>query len=141
MYRYIQKKYGDCLFIILGNGEQRKYLESYSANKGIKNIVVFKGNRPPEEVADYIGTSDGFLVGSYYEGFSVAMVEAFASCRPIVSTNVSGAKDLIIEGKNGFIVNNRNPTTYAEAIYNALCLKSIIHVNAKLIEKYDERKM
>lgn len=50
------------------------------------------------------------------------MVEELACGKPIVSTPVSGASRLVQPGKNGFIVQERHPVAYADAIEAALTL-------------------
>jgi glycosyltransferase involved in cell wall biosynthesis len=135
-----KNKYGDCQLLIVGDGEQYDYLNNYVVKKGLQEDVLFLGNCTSERVAEYIGASDIFVVGSYYEGFSVAMVEAVVSGRPIVSTEVSGAKDLIKFGVNGYIVSERNPTLFVESMKKALFLEEeAINYSKLYSNKYDER--
>jgi len=63
-------------------------------------------------------------MGSHIEGWPTSMVEALACGKNIISTNVSGAKDMIYEKKNGFIVFERDPILYAKAMENGLELNN-----------------
>jgi glycosyltransferase involved in cell wall biosynthesis len=70
----------------------------------------------------YYNAADLVLVGSHMEGWSIAMVEALACGKNIVSTNVSGAGDMISNGKNGFIVESRNSELFAKKMTEAIKL-------------------
>jgi glycosyltransferase involved in cell wall biosynthesis len=112
----------DGLLLIVGDGEERQSLERLTQRLGIAGSVRFLGMRPPEQVGEFIAAADAGLFASYTEGFSVAMVEQLACGRPIVSTNVSGAHDLIVEGKNGFILPDRSVESYARRMLDVLDL-------------------
>jgi UDP-glucose:(heptosyl)LPS alpha-1,3-glucosyltransferase len=69
--------------------------------------------------------SDIFVFPTYYEAFSLATLEAAAAGLPILMTRVNGSDEILIENKNGYLI-ERNATNIAEKI------ESII---------YDEKKM
>jgi glycosyltransferase involved in cell wall biosynthesis len=82
------------------------------------------------------------VVGSFQEGFSVAMVEELACGRPIVSTSVSGADEMIIEGQNGYVVKSRDPAEFAGRMLAAARLPEAGRVSRGLAEtRYSERKL
>ena len=112
----------DALLLIVGDGEERQSLERFAQRLGIAGSVRFLGLRPPEQVAELIACADAGLFASYTEGFSVAMVEQLACGRPIVSTDVSGAHDLIVDGTNGYILLHRDVTAYAQRMLDVLHL-------------------
>jgi glycosyltransferase involved in cell wall biosynthesis len=114
----------DALLLIVGDGEERQNLERLALRLEIADSVRFLGMRPPEQVAELIACADAGLFASYTEGFSVAMVEQIASGRPILSTDVSGAHDLIVDGKNGFILPDRDGKSYAQRMLDVLDLPS-----------------
>jgi glycosyltransferase involved in cell wall biosynthesis len=72
----------------------------------------------------YLACADAGLFASYQEGFSVAMVEQLACGCPILSTDVSGARDLIVDGKNGYVLPNRSVQLYARRMLDMLDLPS-----------------
>jgi len=53
---------------------------------------------------------------SYREGISKSLIEAAACGKPLVATDVPGCRDVVIDGKNGFLVPPRDSTKLAEAI-------------------------
>jgi glycosyltransferase involved in cell wall biosynthesis len=133
------KEFHNASLIVLGDGEEKDNLQLLTNKLNLHSKIHFLGNRPPKEVADYIGCSDCCVVGSYAEGFSNAMIEEIACGRPVVSTNISGATDLIMEGENGFIVNERDPILFANRMHMALNLNNAENISRELaINKYSE---
>ncbi|MBN1972129.1 MAG: glycosyltransferase family 4 protein [Sedimentisphaerales bacterium] len=120
----------------VGDGEDRKLLSNRIAKSKFAKSIKITGFLSPHEVARYINAADIVVVGSHFEGWSVAMVEALACGKPIVTTDVSGAREMIIEGKNGFIVENRHPKSFSEAMCRTLALKEVEHISLTIANKY-----
>ena len=99
--------------------------------------VRITGFQKPGQVVSYLNAANVAVVGSYVEGWSASMLEALACGKPIVSTEVSGAKAMVIEGRNGFIVNNRDPVRFSEAMQKALQLPEAERVSRSIAAEYD----
>ena len=80
-------------FVIIGDGELREELMSYSAALGLSDIVIFCGwaRDLPEVYADL----DILVLTSINEGTPVSIIEAMASAVPVISTDAGGVRDLI----------------------------------------------
>ena len=61
-----------------------------------------------------------FAHAAHYEGLPTVLLEALACSRPVVSTAVSGALDVVEDGVNGLLVPARSPETLADAICRLL---------------------
>ncbi|MBA2881471.1 glycosyltransferase involved in cell wall biosynthesis [Desulfosalsimonas propionicica] len=122
--------------VLVGDGEDREKLKNMAYHLGIIEDIIFAGIVPSGEVALYMNAADALVVGSFQEGWSVAMVEAISCGLPIVSTNVSGARDLICNGFNGYVVDTRNPEVFAKAINSALNIKDAATYSLQIAEKY-----
>jgi glycosyltransferase involved in cell wall biosynthesis len=133
--KIVKKSRPAALLLIVGDGEERPSLERLARHMGLADSVRFLGMRPPEQVAELIACADAGLFASYTEGFSVAMVEQLACGRPIVSTDVSGARDLIGEGKNGFILSDRRVESYAQRMLEVLDLPAAERFGRDLVVK------
>ena len=71
-------------------------------------------HRPPQEkIKDIYASCDLWIVGSRIEGFHLPPIEAMACRTPVVSTRVGGPEDLIVDGKNGYIVDIEDDDTLA----------------------------
>lgn len=114
------KRYGDAHLVFIGDGEDRKALEAYITKLNLQVQISITGRVTAREIVTYMNTSAALLVGSVVEGWSLAMLEALACGIPVVSTVVSGARDMICEGKNGYLVLKRNPELFADYMHKVL---------------------
>ena len=80
-------------FLVVGDGEERQFLEGYIDHLGIKDKVVFTGWEKdlPRIYADL----DILALTSLNEGTPVSVIEAMAAGVPVISTGVGGIKDLL----------------------------------------------
>jgi glycosyltransferase involved in cell wall biosynthesis len=119
-FQLVRQSRPDALLLIVGDGEDRQRLTARVRSEGLADSVRFFGMQPPQEVARFIACADAGLFASYEEGFSVAMVEQLACGRPMVTTDVSGAHELIVDGRNGFILPTRDVAAYARRMLDVL---------------------
>lgn len=96
------------ILVIVGNGEEELHLKNHVKKINLSDKVLFMGIMSSSNVRNIICSSNACLFGSHNEGFSFSMLEILSCGRPIVTTNVSGTKELIIENKTGFVINERN---------------------------------
>lgn len=89
--------------MIVGDGDQRAFLEQYSKEKGYSNIR-FVGLVPHAEVNQYYDDADIFVLPSVRECGGAVVLEAMARGLPVIATNWGGPADYITEG-NGYLVN------------------------------------
>lgn len=100
----LKDKYPDYTLTIYGEGELRSSLEVLIGRLGITERVFLPGVIP--DVAKQIDRAALFLLTSYSEGVSNALIEALASGLPVISTDVpsGGTAELITDGENGLII-------------------------------------
>jgi len=122
--------------VFIGDGEDRPRLEAMAAKLRLADHVRVTGFLPTAGVGQWLNAADVALVGSFSEGWSVAMLEALACGKPLVSTDVSGARHMIREAENGFIVRSRDPEEYAGAVRRALELRDASRVSLELAQQY-----
>jgi glycosyltransferase involved in cell wall biosynthesis len=85
---------------------------------GISADVYFTGRC--ERVADLLAVSDVCVLSSKAEGFSNSILEYMAASRPVVATDVGGAREAIIDGRTGFIVSPGDGTAMAVRLIELL---------------------
>lgn len=100
-------------FIILGEGSQRKLLETQIQNNRLSNIIL-AGHQ--EETGKFYQMADIFVLSSLFEGTPNVILEAMTHRLPVIATAVNGVKEIIEHGKNGYII----PAQNALAIYQQL---------------------
>lgn len=91
---------------------------AYDNTDGLLNpymdYVTFTGRITHDKVAEILKKSDFFIFPSLGDGLGLAVLEALACGLPCIVTKNTGAKDAIIDGKNGFIVNIQDADALAE---------------------------
>jgi len=108
------KEKPETVFVFLGEGELQKQMEERALQLGIRDRVKFLGWRP--DVPAIMSTFDVFAFPSLNEGMGKALVEAMALGKPVVASNVSGIRDLVVNGENGFFVPPAQPELLAKRI-------------------------
>ena len=87
---------------IYGEGPCRNELEKQIEELGLKESVFLPGNK--KNVHELIADAELFVLTSNYEGMPNALIEAMCLGLPVISTKVSGATDLVIDGENGALI-------------------------------------
>jgi glycosyltransferase involved in cell wall biosynthesis len=131
----------DANMFFVGDGEDRELLEIRIRKYGLDNCVKVTGFMPQIGVASYLTAADLVVVGSLAEGWSTSMAEALACGCTIVSTDVSGARDMIVPGKNGFVVEKCSPQTFAKAMDLACKIPDARRTSLELAQQYSVRNM
>lgn len=126
-FRLVVASRRDARFYFVGDGEDRHKIERKLREDGLGERVYITGPVPPRGIAAYLNAADVFVLGSHFEGWPTAMVEALATGKPIVSTAVSAAAELVEPGKNGYIVSSRDPQLFCDAMVKALSLEARVH--------------
>lgn len=100
----LKDRYPEYTLTIYGEGELHGYLEELSGKLGISDRVFLPGVIP--DVAAQIEKAALFLLTSYSEGVSNALIEALATGLPVISTDVpsGGTVELMTDGVNGLII-------------------------------------
>jgi glycosyltransferase involved in cell wall biosynthesis len=124
------------LLVFVGDGEDRPRVLAEAQALGVAENIRITGFVPPGAVRQYLNAADACVVGSYSEGWSVAMLEALACGKPMVSTAVSGSRDMISEGRNGFVVTERDPQQFAAAVRHAVELPGAARVSREIAARY-----
>jgi len=102
------------LFLV-GKGPNETYLKT--TYKDVTNLH-FLGWR--EDVPQLLRASDVFVLPSLREAFGLALVEAMASGVAVVATDNGGTKDIVEDGKTGYLLPPANSDRLAEAIRTLL---------------------
>lgn len=104
----------DIFYVICGKGQLMEYLKNLSHELGISENVIFLGFR--QDIAELCNAADISAFPSKIEGLGLAGVEAMAAGVPLVSSNVHGILDYVIDGKTGYAL----PPTDVDGFANAI---------------------
>lgn len=119
----IATKYPEYKLVIFGEGYLRKDLEHLISCLGLQDRVLLPGRS--SNVIYEVAKSEIFCLSSNFEGMSNAMIEAICVGIPVISTKVSGTDELIINGKNGLLVDIGNVEELAQALEDLLKSKTL----------------
>ena len=100
-------------FFIAGDGHLRAELEGKAVDVCLGEALTFLGNRA--DVPELLAAADIFVLSSLWEGLPLALLEAMYMGLPVVSTQVEGVVDVVIEGETGYLV----PVADADALADA----------------------
>jgi glycosyltransferase involved in cell wall biosynthesis len=90
------------LFLVAGEGPERKTLEAQARSKGVSDRVLFLGQR--EDIPDLLGSCDLFVLPSLFEGLPISVMEAMAAGRAVIATNAGGTGELISNCETGLLI-------------------------------------
>ncbi|MBV5330078.1 MAG: glycosyltransferase family 4 protein, partial [Chlorobium sp.] len=79
-----------------------------------EGVIQYYGHRT--DIVDLIAMSHIVCLPSYREGLPKVLLEALASGRPVVTTNVTGCKEVVADGVNGLLVPPRDVTSLKLAL-------------------------
>ena len=77
----------------------------------VSQIVNYPGH--VNNIQDWIADADVFVLPSYREGVPLSTQEAMAIGRAVITTDVPGCRDTVVDGVNGFLVEKWNPQALA----------------------------
>jgi glycosyltransferase involved in cell wall biosynthesis len=104
----------DAGFVIAGEGELMDSMRELAAQLGLARDVFFIGRC--RNIAELLFASDVCALSSTAEGFSNAILEYMAAARPVVVTDVGGAREAVAEGETGYLVPAGNDEQMAAKI-------------------------
>ncbi len=87
--------------LMIGDGEMRNAVEARARELNVEGDVVITGLK--QDVRPYIAACDAMALCSFTEAFSLAAIEAMALRKPIVHSDIGGAAEMIVPGRNGFL--------------------------------------
>lgn len=118
MAQRVARAVPDVGFLLAGEGELQLSLQRMAVELGIGGNTFFLGRC--ENLAQLLKVSDVCVLSSKAEGFSNSILEYMAAGRPVVATDVGGAKEAIVEGETGYTVPSGNDQLMASAVVSLL---------------------
>lgn len=99
---------------IVGEGNERARLEALICDLDAGHLVTLTGTQ--NDVPKWLAAFDVFALPSLNEGISIAALEAMASGRPVVATDVGGNSEVVMDGKTGQLVPVGDMRALAQAL-------------------------
>lgn len=113
-----QRREREGLLLIAGNGSLRGDAEQLAGELGVADWVKFLGIR--KDVPGLMNAADAYLMSSAWEGMPIVLLEASATGLPVVATDVGGNREVVLEGRSGFLVPSGDPEALSAAMLRLL---------------------
>jgi glycosyltransferase involved in cell wall biosynthesis len=114
---------------IFGEGPERTRLELDIARAGLGNVIRLPGRT--DASSSVLSQADVFAMSSRFEGFPMALVEAFSAGIPVVAFDAPGVRDLVADGRSGILVPQGDTKALAEALCDVLADRGL---RSRLVE-------
>lgn len=103
----IVKKYPNVKFLLIGDGPELDDLTSLTLKNKLQNNCLFIGKVPWNMIGKYYAIADIFVTASTTETQGLTVIEAMAASIPVVAINDESFNQVVIDGLNGKIFNNK----------------------------------
>jgi len=115
-------RFPDITALIIGEGQDRPYLEGLTKTFGLSDRVIFTGWIKPDVVSAYLAAGDIFVGPSraasdgWIEAQGLTVIESMVVKTPVIATRIGGIVDSVKHEETGLLVNERAPHEIAKAV-------------------------
>ncbi len=123
---------------IVGAGVLKSDLERLASELGIADKVNFI--EAQSDISKWYLEAHLFILSSIYEGLPLSVIEAMSVGVPVISTNVSGVSEAVVDGKTGFLVPRNDYSSLAEKITMVIDDRALLlKLSQNSIARYQEK--
>ena len=126
----LKKEYGDKIMFDMVGFFEDEYKEKVEQLQK-KGVIVFHGFK--KDPVPYYEQAACVVLPSYHEGMSNVLLEASAIGRPIITSNIPGCREAVLEGESGFLC----PPSNREELYKAM--KKIMNMTTEELEEMGKK--
>jgi len=108
------------ILLIIGEGGEKAKLKRKVRRLEIEDVVVFISSAPQKDLVNYYHAADVFVLPSFSESLGKVLIEAGAAGCPVVSTETTGARDIVVEGRTGYLAPIGDENAMVEKILKVL---------------------
>lgn len=117
VFNLVSKNNDNLKLNIVGDGSQFDDVKKRINELKLNDKIIMHGFKNRDEVNKLLSESSLYLMCSYTESFGIVLLEAFAYGIPCIAfDSASGAKEVIENGKNGYLIESRNKQEMADKI-------------------------
>jgi glycosyltransferase involved in cell wall biosynthesis len=122
----LKHKFPDIKVLIVGDGPLMDELKSYTSSSGLSNNVIFTGFR--RDIPALLSIMDIFVFPSLWEGLPNALIEAMASGKAIIASNLPQIKEVLDSDGLGILVPPKDSDSISQSI-------NFLLKNEKIVKK------
>lgn len=129
--------------IIIGEGEQREFLEKRIETLKLSDQIVLAGYR--SDLDNFFSLATMVVHSSQDEGLGTVILDALANGKPVVATNAGGIPEILGQNEYGVLVPRLNPKALALGIFNLLQnkdqMENYCRVSVKRVQEFSIQNM
>ncbi len=138
----VTKREKNAMFIVVGDGPERKNLESRIQNLELREHVRLVGEVPQRDIVPYFRAADALLMPSEEEGFPHVLLEAMAAGVPYVASDVGGVREATPPALHEYVLQGGNPNLFAGKILAlfskwSIELSGVANTEREWVQRYD----
>lgn len=138
----------DTHLLIVGEGDLKNYYTDVAKKLDVSDNVTFAGRASDEDLPKYYAASDVVVLPSVTmgEAFGIVLIEAMATGKPVIASNLPGIRTVVDDGHNGLLVGPRNIDDLTSKIRYLLDRGDLRkqfgkHGRKKVVDKYTWQKI
>ncbi len=116
----IRRRHPGTTLTVAGDGTQHEWLTEVARKHKVLKAVRFVGRADHDVLLALLHRADAAVLPSHYEPFGIVALEAIAAGTPLVTTNVGGLAEAVLDGKTGISCLPRDPASLAAAVRRVL---------------------
>lgn len=113
----VVKSVPNCRFLLVGDGVLREELQQRIARLGLEEHFLLTGLVQPEQVPYYLSAMDVLAHTSLREGLARTLPQALIAGKPVISYDVDGAREVVIDDETGYLLPPKSIDPLAEAMH------------------------
>lgn len=117
VFAKVARDFPDWKLHIVGDGEEREAIKQYIKEYQLKDRIILYGFKDRKYIAQLLSKSSLYVMTSYEESFGIVLIEAQSFGIPCLAYDCArGAHEIISDGKNGYLIPNRDETLMYDKI-------------------------
>lgn len=113
-----------CNALIIGDGPLLNELKAYAQSIGVSSMVNFVGHQ--DNVLTWLHQSKIYILTSSSEGLALSMLEGLKVGLPAIVPNVGDLSDVLVDGYNGYLIENHSIEDFSESIIKLLTNQNLL---------------
>lgn len=109
--------------LVVGDGECKDRVKLLARNLGVSSSFLFIDKMSHPDVLGLLKVVDGTILLSRFEGLSMFALEALSCGSPLLFSGSGGIRDLVVDGKNGFLVESQNIESIKDGLKKIIALQ------------------
>jgi glycosyltransferase involved in cell wall biosynthesis len=103
-------------FLVVGSGPSSQEIRKVFRDAGLRRRLHLVGSLEGQDLVDAYHAMDVFVFASHSETQGMVLTEAMAAGRPVVALDASGVREVVVDGRNGRLLDSQDPEEFAAAV-------------------------